>query len=454
MKITKSSGVTKTENLLADLCEATFLKLWSYPNPYKDDGKELCDLIAIFDNHIFIFFDREQSAFQKKEKDITLNWTRWKKEVVDKQIKTAIGAESYLLGKGKIFLDAKQQVPLPLLLPDHNLYIHKIIVAHGAKDACKDFSNENISGSLAISYGEVLLDDSVPFSVELDKKDTIHLFDSENIDLILKELDTVYDFKSYIVAKEKAIKELPFLIYSGEEDLLAYYFQDFDKANECHYISPSNKSINGMQISQGMWQSFSQSSAYVNRKKANKPSYLWDSIIQQTAEYAFNGTLVGDMRVFSCEKSALFEMAKEPRVARRGLSDCIQESIENFSKSSFREMVFLPSYYPETGYIFLQLSKDDIAYDDYRVIRQRMLDTACGVAKNKFPHLKKMIGIAVEPLKFNQRISTDFALLLCEEWSSEKTRYYEEKNKDFEFFETTSLRISEIKIQDFPQPTS
>lgn len=34
--ISKSSGVTDTERMLAEFCERAFLKLWSYPNPYKD----------------------------------------------------------------------------------------------------------------------------------------------------------------------------------------------------------------------------------------------------------------------------------------------------------------------------------------------------------------------------------------------------------------------------------
>ena len=53
MRIDKPGGGTPTERLLSTLCEKTFLKLWSGPNPRKDDGKELCDLIAIFDNHVF-----------------------------------------------------------------------------------------------------------------------------------------------------------------------------------------------------------------------------------------------------------------------------------------------------------------------------------------------------------------------------------------------------------------
>ena len=57
----KGSGVTATERLLSEFCERSFLKLWSYPNPYKDDGHELCDLLAVFGDTLFIFFDRENA---------------------------------------------------------------------------------------------------------------------------------------------------------------------------------------------------------------------------------------------------------------------------------------------------------------------------------------------------------------------------------------------------------
>jgi hypothetical protein len=67
-KIFKSKGVTPTERLLADLCEKSFLKLWSYPNPIKDDKKELCDLLAVFENHLFIFLIVRAVLLLKKTK--------------------------------------------------------------------------------------------------------------------------------------------------------------------------------------------------------------------------------------------------------------------------------------------------------------------------------------------------------------------------------------------------
>ena len=64
--IKKSLGTTETECMLAEFCERTFLKLWSYPNQYKDDGHELCDLLAVFGDYVFIFFDRENIFQQEK----------------------------------------------------------------------------------------------------------------------------------------------------------------------------------------------------------------------------------------------------------------------------------------------------------------------------------------------------------------------------------------------------
>ena len=77
MRIEKPIGITHTEQWLSQLCERTFLKLWSWPNPHQQDGKELCDLIAVFDNHVYIFFDRESRAFGNATKDISVTWRRW-----------------------------------------------------------------------------------------------------------------------------------------------------------------------------------------------------------------------------------------------------------------------------------------------------------------------------------------------------------------------------------------
>jgi hypothetical protein len=151
-----STGVTRTEQFLTELCGRTFLQLWSYTNPYKDDGHEFCDVLAVFDNHVFIFFDREKQLTQFTEgEDPTVRWDRWKRSAIDRQVNTAHGAERYLRGGRKVFLDSKKTTEFPVPIDIDAMVVHKIIVAHGAAEACKNFSESNVYGSLAICYGEL-----------------------------------------------------------------------------------------------------------------------------------------------------------------------------------------------------------------------------------------------------------------------------------------------------------
>lgn len=80
----KRTGVTATERLLAEFCERSFLKLWSDPNPYKDDRHELCELLTVFDDTLFIFFDRERTLPELSEEDSQVLWDRWKRNVIDR----------------------------------------------------------------------------------------------------------------------------------------------------------------------------------------------------------------------------------------------------------------------------------------------------------------------------------------------------------------------------------
>ena len=93
---TKSTGFTETERLLAEFCDRSFLKLWSYPNPFKDDRNELCDLLAVFGSYVFIFFDRARPLPESPHADPQLHWKRWKRNVIDKQVATAHGAVRYI----------------------------------------------------------------------------------------------------------------------------------------------------------------------------------------------------------------------------------------------------------------------------------------------------------------------------------------------------------------------
>ena len=457
MSIEKSKGVTDTERLLARLCDSTFLKLWAYPNPYNDKKVELCDLLAVFENHVFIFFDRESLILNNKDKDPVVNWKRWKKKVIDAQIKTAIGAENYIRKSRPIFLDQANKTEFPINIDSEDLIIHKIIIAHGAEDACKNSSQDNISGSLAITYGDEDGEVPFPFFLDLNRDDPVHVFDSCNLPIILSELDTFYDFTAYLDAKIEAIKRHQLLSYCGEEDLLAHYFMNFDELKNQHYIGELEGEFSGVHIGEGEWEYFVQRIEYKDRKEADKGSYLWDEVIQRTCEFTLDGSIQGINPLGG--KSAVHEMAKEPRFIRRMLSKHMKQSIKNFPESSdpiVRSVAFMPSFYKGKAYVFLQLKVQGFpdTEKEYREKRQGTIEIACGAAKNKFSHLHTIVGIAIDAPKYAKRNSEDFLLMDCTDWPESKRASYDEANEGWNFFQTKNLTLSKKNASEFPNPES
>ena len=157
-----------------------------------------------------------------------------------------------------------------LNFPAGELHVHKIIVAHGAKEACEQFSADNVYGSLGISYETRTSEHSHPFIVSLDKFDPVHVLDSHNLDLILGELDTFHDFMRYLVEKERAISRYDHLTYCGEEDLLAHYFVNYDAETKSYMIGTKEEGYNGVMIGEGEWHDFVETGPYQRRKAHNR----------------------------------------------------------------------------------------------------------------------------------------------------------------------------------------
>ena len=439
--ITKSEGTTKTEKLLASLCEQSFLKLWSYPNPYKEDGDELCDLLVVYGNDAFVFFDREKVLDYSNDNTPEVIWKRWVRKVIDAQIRTAKGAEKYLKSGRSIFLDSKNDVPFPVEVNHSLLTVHKFIVAHGAKDACLASSDKNQTGSLAISYGNNTEQGEFPYLIHLDETDLIHVLDSESLPIVLGELDTITDFHNYIKEKEQAIKNYHCLVYCGEEDLLAHYFLNFDNNSNKHIIGSIDEEFDGVYIGEGEWVDFIASDTYKKTKDANKISYLWDELLQITSHNALKGTLTGNANVLQ-GRSAIFEMAKEPRFSRRALCEYMDMVIQKFPKPTddngiMRHVAFMPSFYPNRGYVYLQFHAPVFrAEKDYREKRAFILEIACAAAKIKFPDMDTIVGIGMDAPKYAEENEEDFILLDCSEWTREQESYYSELNEDLRFFQT------------------
>ena len=176
--IKPSNGTTPSENVLAQLCSKTFLRLWSWPNLYRDQrssptsriGKELCDLLVVCDKHLIIFSDR--SCKFTESGNLDTDWCRWYRKSILESATQILGAERWLRKfPNKIFIDEQCQQQFPFKLqPWEQFSVHRIVVSLNAADRCR--AEIGGTGSLLINPN-IVRDDHIkpnnenyqPFSV-------------------------------------------------------------------------------------------------------------------------------------------------------------------------------------------------------------------------------------------------------------------------------------------------
>ena len=86
--------------------------------------------------------------------------------------------------------------------------------------------------------------------------------------------------------------------------------------------------------------------------------------------------------------------------------------------------------------------------------RQVLLEVACGAAKNKFGHLKTVVGIAIDAPKYAETNSEDFILMDCTDWLDEQRDHYEKANEGLGFFKTGVVEkrtVTEFPVVETPK---
>jgi len=88
-----SQGVTPSEKFVTSLCQRSFLKLWTHPNPKGKNDKELCDCLVVCEDDIVIISVKEN---EYKDTGDTTGWERWQKAAIEKSASQIWGAERWL----------------------------------------------------------------------------------------------------------------------------------------------------------------------------------------------------------------------------------------------------------------------------------------------------------------------------------------------------------------------
>lgn len=442
--IKKADGVTVAEKYLARLCEKNFLSLWSYPGVYRDqgkrgnagDGKEICDLLVVFDRHIIIFSDKHCEL--QDSGDVQRDWQRWFKRAIQKSAEQAWGAERWIRQQpNRIFLDRECKHPLPIDLPPIGQAVfHLVVVAHGVSSRIRRIFPGG-SGSLMLNTSLKGFDQQTfPFYVGdvAPQKTFVHILDDDSLRTLMTARDTISDFVAYLSARERLLRGQRKICATGEEQLLAIYLKNLNEKNEHDFVFPiePGQTVTKIYLPEGHWEDFQNAPERIAQLNADKVSYTWDKLIEKFNFYAMRGEqyFVTDGGFKDSEKVLRF-MAREPRWKRRYLAKAILDMLRTTPVDKRRLRVLPPVDKGDPHYLFLLLPTLYARTDDeYRTVRRNFLESCCAVAKLEYPEAEDIIGIATEPGMNNGSRSEDAIYFDARGWNAEmesKARELQEK---------------------------
>jgi len=392
-------AINESEKYVSKIGTKTFFSLWSFENPRKPNGEELCDFLVVFENDIIIFSVKDIEYKKKGVEQIDMD--RWKRKAINSSVSQIYGAER-IIGQMTDVIDSEDHVQTPLPNPECRR-IHRIAIAFGS-------------------------DREIPISVRNCSKGFVHIFDEIAFGVILKELDTITDFIDFLLNTEHFLSTKKVIMLGGVEDLLGVYlWNDRTYPEGDVYI-----------VINDYWKEIIKKPEMIGKKKLNKVSYLWDDIIESFVKSFSDGTIQGDNKLPDIEKG-LRIMVKENRFNRRILMEAFRDMVQKTGEGmmNFRDVLGRR----EVCYLFMCAPEDM-----KREHRKEILAKRCFVLRGKYGK-NPIVGLATEPLHVDGR-SYDMVVYDDPEMGDEYWEKYKEIQSISHFFEKPD--ISKYHYEEYP----
>lgn len=385
--------MTRTEKLVFDLCNSTFLSLWSFANPLGKKDKELCDVLVICEPDIIIFSVKDIQIKDSGNPEVDFN--RWIERAIKSSAKQIHGAERFLESSTQVKLNDGKTI---IDITKNNRRIHRVAVAFGRGDR------------FPLQYGDF-------------GNGFVHVFDEKAVEIVLKELDTITDFVNYLDSKEKFIREGKFPFTYSEEDMLAYFISN-------NFSFPEEADV--VIFESDLYEGLSKDSKYQEILAQLSISYVWDNLIEKLVEDFKNGLLINDVTRNELELT-IRQMAREDRNKRKFLSEKFLEFVGYFEEPKAVSRLIKSN--DDLIHVFLLGDFND------RETRMRELQLRCFVARSKFD-CTKIIGLATEKYS-KDGYSMDFSYSHYPDFDDESIQKAKELSEDLDYF--NNPKISSFK---------
>lgn len=324
------------------------LKYWCYPNVKDEDGdkKEICDLLVLFREVCLII--------TVKNYEFKGNHERYFQNTTKKALKQLNGAERKLFRFPRdIYIKHPDREKEKF---EKNKYkaIYRIFVNLGIESDFYDLKLENSNG------------------------DNVFVFDKESFQILLNELDTLYDLTEYLEKRDTLFKGREKVIIQGtEKDLLALFLKGGKKFPPEFTKTGYTAAIIDVE---NQWEEFIEEEKEIRarKKEEDKVSYFIDQLTEREMNNLPQGHLLSQ------------ELLVLNRFARRTITKIF---FDFYSLHENRLKLATGHRYVELediGFVFLYYSPD--ITDE--VFTDNMLQTAVmGYSILTNYKMKKMYGI-------------------------------------------------------------
>jgi hypothetical protein len=383
------------EQMIQELAEKTFLTDWCYANPKLPDGKELCDLLVVFDTTAIIW--------QVKNLEVDKNGM-FRDSDLEKNLRQLSGARRQLF-------DLKTKVELSN--------------PRRGKESLDTAKIEDIHLiSVILGPPEGVAPHPVRF-LEKIKGHIAHVFHSGFAELVLNELDTLRDFCEFLRALESVSVSAKLVLAGGEEELLAHYL-----ANGRSFRWLDSAKVNF--VHEGAWDRLQKDERYVLRKREDEISYFWDQLIDMAHE--------GSAEEPRYERVAR-ELARWNRFERRVLAKTFIEAHERAHKEQLNNVYRRVFDFGGLTCCFVFMHKPVTPR-----VRKGLLASVTFVARGKFQGNSTVVGVATE-MKLDAGHTFDFCLLQKEDWTPDDQRRMEDIQAEHGIL--TAPAISEFDEEEY-----
>ena len=376
-------GETPSERMVTRLCQQSFLKLWTHPNPKGKHGKELCDCLIVCGSQVVIISVKDSKY---RATDDETGWKRWAKTAIEKSAFQIAGAERWLRSVDQFERHDGRVVCLP---EKTTRRYHRVAVALGGR------------GQVPLQWGDF-------------GHGFVHVCDEYSIGSLFVVLDTITDFIEFLGAGETLVRSGTHLVFDGGgiEDLIALYLLN---GRSFEFESSGQERPDMLIVHADLWSGFMESEDFKNMKTEFKKSYIWDRLVDQFADDLLSGGMF-DMhsKQITDNESALVTMALEPRRNRLIISEAFSEFLKRPELNSAARVVQGRKGH---AFVFAVGSSDD------REFRARELALRCLVVRGRLPSTHTVVGIATDrPGVSSPGYSSDIVYLHLPDWTGEDER--------------------------------